>query len=133
MGDNVEPQTVTAKLPRLRCDPQDRHGPKKVPKRGLNNAFYSGHFDWSDLQRFNMVEAERPKQLRAGHLREGPFVREVGSKEFPAKWRSTIRRLKNQTATRFQCSSNLAIHCQKFRTGQMLENIKGDDRFERVI
>ena len=124
---------MTAKLPRLRCDPQDRHGAKKVPKRGLDTAFQSVHFDRPNLQHFNMFEAERPKQLRAGHFCEGPFVREVGPKEIAAKRRSTIGHPKNQTAARFQCSSDLATDFQKFRTSQMLENIEGDDRFKRAI
>ncbi len=69
----------------------------------------------------------------AGHFCEGPFVREVGPKEITAKRRSTIGHPKNQTAARFQCSSDLATDFQKFRTSQMLENIEGDDRFKCAI
>src|SRR5208337_2987012 len=53
--------------------------------------------------------------------------------EIAAKRRSTIGHPKNQTAARFQCSSDLATDFQKFRTSQMLENIEGDDRFKRAI
>ena len=60
-------------------------------------------------------------------------MREVGPKKIAAKRRTTIGHPKNQTAARFQCTSDLATDFQKFRTGQMLKNIEGNDRFKRAI